>query len=187
MYKINSLAIIVLLLIYPFFIAKKIREIISSEETNIGQIFRNIFILAASLIALIIAITPALEWFDNAMPSSTSGNCTNGGGFSYSCKGNDSLAIIPLLVLGIIITIHHFITLKYVYNIFKYCKNIFTYIFMYLYMGAIYVIDFFILLSLYGLFVSYSFNIIVNIIRIIIVILPFGLYFISYKINKNKQ
>ena len=187
MHNFDGLIIIILLLIYPYFIAKKIREMIISEENSIPQIFRNIFILAASLIALIIAITPALEWFDKAMPSSGSGNCTNGGGFNYSCRANDYLAIIPLLVLGLIIIIHHFITLKYVYNVFRYCKNIFTYIFMYLYMGAIYVIDFFILLDLYGLFVSYKFGLIVNILRLIIVLLPFGLFLISYKINKNKQ
>jgi len=182
-----DIILIILLLIYPYFIAKKIRKIVSSKETIIIEIFKNLFILAASLIALKIAITPALEWFDKLMPSSTSNQCASTTGIGYSCKITNSLAIFPLLALSIVFILHHILTLKYVYNLFIHCKSFFIYILMYLYIGSIYVIDFFVLLNLYGLFVQYKFNLIINILRVIIVLLPWGLYYISYKIKKSKQ
>lgn len=181
-----------ILIIYPFIVSKTIcKNTKQNDESNSKRlILKNILkILLYSSLSLII-IEFLLDSYSNLIPSTKSDLCINNGGWIYSCKVNDHKIPILLLMMGIVITIHHFICQKFVYEIFKYTKNISKYIFMYCYMILVYILNFFLTLNLYGLFISIHFDLaIVEILRMIINFLPTTLFIISTFIYslKNKQ
>lgn len=178
-----------LLIIYPYFISKKISDNTTiNKKTNNGTIVANIGkILGISLITLII-MGFLLSIYDGIFPDSTSDACTNGGGWIYSCEGNSKEALPILLSIGIVIAAHHFITQKFIYEIFKNSKKLFKYIYMYIHMFATYFLNIWLIFYLYGLFISLDFDsAIVENIRFFVTFSPTALYLVSTAIYKKKN
>ena len=173
------------LLIYPFLVTRIIRKKVNGNKTNIVEILKNSFILILLIIGTIILSTPILTLYYENIPSSTSENCINTGGCTYKCNVNNFKYTIYLLIIGLILTIHHIISIKFIYNIFNNCKKIFSYVFMYIYISIIYFFDFILLIYLYGLLVILNYSTLINILRLIVILLPLILFLIPF--NKKKQ
>lgn len=176
-----GIILVLFLLFYPYFISRIIdKKITRYKEDNIGIIFKNIGkILLLSIISLFFIIF-LLNIYEDLIPDSTSYLCTNTGGFTVSCSGDLRSAPILLFLMEIIITIHHFLSLKFIFKIFEYNNGIFKYFFMYIYMIVIYAFSFLFLFDLYGLFVSIYYDFIfVEILRFLVLISPICLFIVS--------
>ncbi len=182
-------SLIPLLLIYPYIISKGIikKTKIIKNKDNKKIIIKNIIKLILLTIITLFIMINILNLYMNTFPESTSKLCTNTGGFTYSCIGDTQNAPIYLLIIGIIIIIHHFISIKFIYKIFEYNSGLFRYVFMYIHIGIIYLFNFILLFYLYGLFISVHFDfILIELLRLIVFLLPSGLFLISTFINKKE-
>lgn len=185
MYDYKTILIFIFLIVNPLMITKLIsKKITYSETNNYRIIIKNIGLLILLLLAITLISIPFLQMYESASPNSTSNLCTNTGGWTYTCKGNNSL-ILYLIIIGILITIHHIISIKYIFIIFNNCKKIFSYIFMYIYMISLYIFNFWLLIFLYGLMSTIYFNNIINFIRLIVLVLPILLFYISIWFKKS--
>lgn len=176
-----GIILVFFLLFYPYIISKVIdRKIIRFKEDNLDIIFKSVGkILLFSILSLIFIIF-LLNIYEGLIPDSTSYLCMNTGGFTFSCSGDLRSAFILLFLMEIIITIHHFLSLKSIFKIFEYNNGIFKYFFMYVYMIIIYAFSFLFLFDLYGLFVSIYYDFIfVEILRFLVLISPICLFIVS--------
>lgn len=184
------IVLIPILVIYPFFISKSIDKHTITKEPSIKQIIKNISLICSISIISIISINYLLLMYLNLIPNSTSSLCTNTGGWTYSCQGDLHTAPILLVAIGLIIIAYHFLSQKFVYNIFEYSKGIFKYIYMYIHMFIIYFLNFWLLVYLYGLFISVHYSsILIELLRFLVFISPTCLFIISTLIyaHKNKN
>lgn len=180
--------LLVLFLLYPYIISRIIdKKIIKYKENSLEITFKNTCKIVLFSITALILLIFLLDIYKDLIPDSTSYLCTNTGGFTVSCSGD--LRSVPLLFLmGIIITIHHFVSLKSIFKIFEYNNGFFRYFFMYIYMIIIYVFSFLFLFGLYGLFVSVYYDfIIVEMLRFLVLISPICLFIISTIIYSFKS
>ena len=182
--------LIPILVIYPFFISKSIDKHTLTKETNINEIIKNICLVCLISIIFIIIIIYLLYMYDSLIPNSTSSLCTNTGGWTYSCQGDTHTAPILLAAIGLVIIAYHFFSQRFVYKIFEYNKGIFKYIYMYIHMFIIYFLNFWLLLYLYGLFISVHYDLaLIELLRFFVFISPTCLFIISTLIyaHKNKN
>ena len=184
------IVLIPVLIIYPFLISKYIEKYTITKESNIKQIAKNICLIFLISIISIIVIIFLLNMYDSLIPNSTSNLCTNTGGWTYSCLGDTHNAPILLAAIGLIIIAYHFLSQKFVYKIFEYSKRVFKYIYMYIHMFIIYFLNFWLLLYLYGLFISVHYDsVFIELLRFFVFISPTCLFIISTLIYvlKNKN
>ena len=182
--------LIPILIIYPFFISKYIDKHTITKEPSIKQITKNIGLISLISIISIIVISYLLNIYYSLIPSSTSSLCTNTGGWTYSCQGDTHTAPILLAAIGLVIIAYHFLSQKFVYKIFEYSKGVFKYIYMYIHMFIIYFLNFWLLLYLYGLFISVHYDsVLIELLRFFVFISPTCLFIISTLIyaHKNKN
>ena len=182
--------LIPILVIYPFFISKYIEKYTITKEPSIKQILKNLCLIILISIISIIPIVYLLNMYDSLIPNSTSDLCTNTGGWTDSCQGDLHTAPILLAVIGLIIIVHHFLSQKFVYKIFEYSKRVFKYIYMYIHMFIIYILNFWLLVYLYGLFTSVHYSsILIVLLLFLVFISPTCLFIISTLIyvQKNKN
>ena len=188
MYNIDVIIIYGLAILYPVFLTKLIRKKISiNDKNNISEIFKNIVTIVLISIGTILISTPILEMYDKSLPNTSSLVCHSSGGWNHVCTGNNTTALIYFIILGIIFIIHSIVCTKYIFKIFSNSKKVIPYIFMYLYIAALYACQIFLALYLYGLFTTINYSILVNILRLIVVTIPSVFYLISIHIVKNKQ
>lgn len=179
-----------ILIMYPYFISRAINKHTIAKETNKKQIIKNISLIFLISIISIIIILYLLIVYYSLIPSSTSDLCTNTGGWTYSCQGDLHTAPILLLIIGLVIIVYHFLSQKFVYKIFEYSKGLFKYIYMYIHMFIIYFLNFWLLLYLYGLFISVHYDsTLIELLRFFVFISPTCLFIISTLIyvHKNKN
>ena len=184
------IALIPILIIYPFLISKYIEKYTITKEPSINQIAKNLCLIFLISIISIILIFYLLNMYESLIPSSTSSLCKNTGGWTYSCTVNTHTAPILLAAIGLTIIAYHFLSQKFVYKIFEYSKGIFKYIYMYIHMFIIYFLNYWILLYLYGLFTSVHYDsVFVALLRFFVFISPTCLFIISTLIyvHKNKN
>lgn len=176
-----GIVLLLFLLVYPYVISRIIdKKITKHKEENFKIIFINIGkIILFSILSLIFIIF-LLNIYEDLIPNSASYLCTDTGGFTVSCSGNSCSASVLLFLMEIIITIQHFLSLKFIFKIFEYSNGIFKYFFMYVYMIIIYAFSFLFLFDLYGLFVSIYYDFIfVEILRFLVLISPICLFIVS--------
>ena len=183
--------LIPILLIYPFLITYIInKHTKKSKDITIKTIvIETVKIILFSMITFIIICLLIEKYYDLIIPINNNGTCVNTGGWTYSCIG-DYRTITLLGVMGIIITIHHFLSQLSIYKICKFNNKYLSYIYMYIYLIIIYILNFAFILFIYGFIASIHFDsIIMEIIRFIIGTLPTSLFIISTLIYalKNKH
>ena len=186
MYHNTSLLIIILALIYPFCLTKLIKnQVKATENKSIKEIIKNIILLILITLGTICISLPILEMYDNTIPSSTDSSCTSSGGLNHTCTGNNAVASIYFVILGIVFIAHNIISYKFIYKIFSNSKKIFPYIFTYIFMAFIYFCQIILLIYLYGLFKTVRYSLLVNILRIIVILIPSLFYLVSIHIKKT--
>ena len=182
------LMLFLLLVIYPFFITYNMNNHTKIKESSAKEVIKNIcFVILVSLIVLVIFYF-LIEIYEDYIPSSNSSTCYNTGGWTYSCTGNQYIAAIVLSVMELIMIAHHFIVQRFIYKIFEYSNKVVKYIFMYCYIFIIYILSFWLIMFLFGLFTTIHFNsIFIEILRIIVVFTPTLLFTISLPIYAKKS
>jgi len=182
--------LIPLLIMYPYFISKVINKYTFTKETDKIQITKNIILIFLFSITFMYIVIFLLDIYVSLIPVSSSSSCTNTGGWTYSCKGDIHTAPILLLIIGLVIIIYHFLSQKFVYEIFEYSNGIFKYIYMYIHMFIIYFLNFGLFLYLYGVLVSVHYDsILIELLRFLVFISPTCLFVVSTLIymHKNKN
>ena len=182
------IVLIPFLVIYPFFIAKNINKRINSNKCNIKKVLSNLGLLFLLSFVTFCIIAVLFGFYLDLTPHSSSNLCQNQGGWIYSCLVDSRKASIIITLLGGAVIIHHFRSLKFIYNIFEYSNKIFNYLFMYIYMGIIYFLNFWYFIFLYGVMGTVYFDSpVVELFRIFVTILPSALFIISIFIFKYKN
>lgn len=180
-----NLILILVLILYPFVISKIIsKKTKLPDKNNWKEILISILKISLCSIISLLTIGYLVILYNNLAPNSVAGLCLNTGGWTYSCTGDLQSSAKLLLPMEIVIIIHHFVSLSQINKIFKNSTNIFRYIFVFIYMIAIYFFSFFFLLNLYGLLTTIHFDsIFVEILRLITCISPAALFIVSIPIQ----
>ena len=179
-----------ILIAYPFGIAYVIDKFTKkSKDITIKKVaIETLKIILYSIVTVVIICLLIEKYYDLILLAKPK-ICINSGGFTYSCKG-DYRTIIMQLIMGIIITLHHFLSQHSIYKISKFNNKYLIYIFMYIYLIIIYLLNIAFAIFIYGLIASIHYDsVILEIIRLLIAILPSGLFVIStfIYVTKNKH
>ena len=187
MHDIFNLIGIVLIILYPLLTSTFINYNVSKTK-KMGKsqtsLTKNIFILIVFYMVLIGGYL-LLSSFYKLPPNFESNKCTympSEGIIPGAICYGDSDKVLPIfIILGLITIIHHILSIKPIYNIFKSKDKVVTYIFMYIYMLALTFLPLIIFIQFYmgrGINVYITYNNTTNIIRVLLVCLPFLLFII---------
>ena len=174
-------------LAYPILLSLKIKNENENKNNSIAlsTIITNIIL---TIIFFIIIYYLLVVKYDDAMPSSSSSFCINNGGWIYHCSLDGTYVLPLLLITEIVIIIYNILSQICFYYLYKYGNNFLKYVYMYIHIIALLIVQFFSLIILYGLFISYSFNSpLVKILRFTVFISPTGLLLFSFIIPHKKQ
>ena len=163
---------VVIMFFIPILILRKKLCISFSEDNNIAL---NIITIIGLSIIYSFLCGCAIKYYSSSLDTSFL-ECSNTGGWTQRCSGDDNVALITFSITFIITIVYYFLCENEIYKIFSSNNKFIKYFILILYLLFLIYISFVLFISFFGMFTSYDYSYPVSLFRWLVTLLPCTLF-----------